>query len=44
MAPILPRAIKGVKGKDRPKGPKLGGSRSVKAVMHMLEEKVVKKR
>jgi hypothetical protein len=44
MAPILPRAIKGVKGKDRPKGPKLGRSRSVKAVMRVLEEKVVKKR
>lgn len=43
-APALPGAVKSVKGEDRPKGPKLGGSRSARAAMRALEEKAAKKR
>lgn len=42
--PAPPGAAKGVKGEDRPKGPKLGGSRSARAAMRALEEKAAKKR
>jgi hypothetical protein len=31
-------------GKDQPKGPKLGGSRSARAAMRLQEEKAAKKR
>jgi hypothetical protein len=40
-APAPPGAAK---GEERPKGPKLGGSRSARAAMRALEEKAAKKR
>ena len=36
-------ASKGVKADERPKGPKLGGSRSARAAMRELQEKAAKK-
>jgi len=41
--PCTPGAVKGVKSEDRPKGPKLGGSRSARAAMRALEEKAAKR-
>lgn len=43
-APAPPGVAKGAKGEDKPKGPKLGGSRSARAAMRALEEKAAKKR
>ncbi|KAF2495662.1 hypothetical protein BU16DRAFT_487312 [Lophium mytilinum] len=43
-APLPPGTAKGVKGEERPKGPKLGGSRSARAAMRAIEEKAAKKR
>ncbi|KAF2807754.1 uncharacterized protein BDZ99DRAFT_65281 [Mytilinidion resinicola] len=43
-APAPPGAAKGTKGEERPKGPKLGGSRSARAAMRAIEEKAAKKR
>ena len=37
------KPVKGAKVDDRPKGPKLGGSRSARAAMRELQEKAVKK-
>ena len=37
------KAVKGAKVDDRPKGPKLGGSRSARAAMRELQEKAAKK-
>ena len=38
--PIPPTtSVKGAKPDDRPKGPKLGGSRSARAAMKLIEEK-----
>ena len=39
----MPKPVKGAKVDDRPKGPKLGGSRSARAAMRELQEKAVKK-
>ncbi|KAK5018283.1 hypothetical protein LTR39_001072 [Cryomyces antarcticus] len=44
-APTMPGGpTKGGKVDDRPKGPKLGGSRSARAAMRALEEKAAKKK
>ena len=37
------KAAKGAKVDDRPRGPKLGGSRSARAAMRELQEKAAKK-
>ena len=42
--PAVPtKAAKGVKVDDKPKGPKLGGSRSARAAMREQQEKAAKK-
>lgn len=43
-APAPPGPAKGTKGEERPKGPKLGGSRSARAAMRAREEKAAKKK
>ena len=37
------KPVKGAKVEDKPKGPKLGGSRSARAAMRELQEKAIKK-
>lgn len=42
--PAPPSMTRGAKVDDRPKGPKLGGSRSARAAMRAKEEQAAKKR
>jgi hypothetical protein len=44
MVRRVPAPPAGPKGEERPKGPKLGGSRMARAQMRLAEEKAVKKK
>ena len=41
--PTTTKLVKGAKVDDKPKGPKLGGSRSARAAMREQQEKATKK-